>query len=253
VTTPYFGVEFEYKLGWVQFEQKTGERTPTPRRMLFDQWLPGENYEDFEGAGLTQPPSRDLWGRTFMEGETDELSWHGRTADGTFWELCLLDPDTLQYEQIHHYPRYELRRNGDSLTSFVAAEASRPAIAAAWIRGDSCVVEYRFSAYEKIAGSPSPVYHTILLNGENLNRKFELEQMSGLCYFGDTPFYLLQRNGKWGWSFGGVETLTEYDELFFDQCCEPGMWNPYFERSGFELITRRGSEWYLLVGRVDTE
>ena len=138
-------------------------------------------------------------------------------------------------------------KNGVRLAELVATLSIRTAISAAWVHGDSCVIEYRYSSYDDSPSkSSSQVLYHILLNGEELTGPPLFDSAYHANLLAGRLFFFFERDGQRGWWFDGEETVTDYDLFFHDQCSSPGMWNPYFFRDGFELFARRDSIWYLV-------
>jgi hypothetical protein len=246
VSSPFLGKDFELSLGWVQLENKLPFRTPTPERGLFGEWDTGVLFKAFPGWNDPRPPSVDPWGRQWFECDESSDTWSVVTASGISWELCRVEQDTTGLMKLPRYPRYQLLKNGVRLTEFVAALSTRTAISAAWVHGETCVVEYRFSSYEDTPSQSSRVSYHLLVNGEDLNGPMRFSDAYHANILGERLFFFFERNGQRGWWYDGVETVTDYDLFFHDQSSSPGMWNPYFFDDGFELFARRNSIWYLV-------
>ncbi|RQW00452.1 hypothetical protein EH220_00375 [bacterium] len=247
ISSPYYGPEFQNSLGWVRVENKLPNSLPEAG-WLFNKWNTGAVYSSFTGWNNAAPPYVDPWGRNWFE-QTDEDSWSAISARGDFWELCRIDPDTTGVMKSPRFARFQLRKNGGQLSEFVAAEATRPGVAAAWLYGDDCIIEYRFSDYnDSPTSAPAIVDYHILLNGRDQAESLDYDNGYSVNYLLDKPFFFLERDGKRGYWYDGEAITTNYDMFFHDQCCSPAMWNPYFTKAGFELYAHRDSHWYLVVG-----
>lgn len=247
VSSPYIGPEFQNALGWVQVENKLTNHLPEAG-LLYGKWNTGAIYSSFEGWDKSVPPFVDPWGRNWFE-QIDEDSWYAVSEQGVIWELCRIDPDTSGIMQSPRFPRFHLYKDRQLLSEFVAAEATRPPISAAWLYGEDCIIEYRFSDYNDSPSTPPAVVHYhILLNGRDQANILGLDNGYSVNYIKDVPFFFFERLGKRGFWYDGEYIITEYDMFFHDQCCSPAMWNPYYLKNGFEMYAHRKSHWYLIVG-----
>jgi hypothetical protein len=246
VSSPFQGKDFELSLGWIQLDNKLPSRTPTPERGLFGEWDTGCLLKAFRGWNDPRPPSVDPWGREWFECDEPGESWSKVTTNGASWELCRVEEDTTGRMQFPRYPRYQLMKNGVRLREFVATLSTRAAIAAAWIYGDTCVIEYRYSNAADSPSSPPKVLYHLLVNGEEPASPQRYDKAYHANMIQGHLFFFFERNGQWGWCYDGEETVTDYDLFFHDQSSSPGMWNPYFFTNGFELFARRNSVWYLV-------
>ena len=251
VGNPWRGEEFGIALAELRLEYRLRHRDPASPTSLFGQWNTGSRHEPFAGDDDALPPYRDPWGRLFFEREAEDGSWSVADTNGVHWLLCRVDDDTSDRDRPPRFPRYELSRDGEVEASFTAAAATLPGLAAAWVHGDTCVVEYRYSDYQKLPDrSWSPLYRRVLVNGRDLGTEGSYASCFGFIYLEGRPFFFFERDGEVGCRYDGRDILFDVDLLFRDVCCESARWSPYFTRGGFEAIGRRDDTWLLIYGTV---
>lgn len=90
----------------------------------------------------------------------------------------------------------------------------------------------------------------VIADGELLSDIYGYTETFDYHYVGDKPFFLFLRDSTFGWNYDGVETISNYDDVFHGQCCEPACSNPRFFADEFSFYARRDSVWYLVAGRI---
>ncbi len=116
--------------------------------------------------------------------------------------------------------RYHIIMNNDTVFSFRAVTRAMPTngIAKTFLQNDNYVIVYqKILRYEKEQARKKLVYSiNANVNGEDLNESRVYENTVAPLFIDGKLFYLFQKDGKWGWSFDGIEHPGLWDRIFYN-------------------------------------
>ena len=92
--------------------------------------------------------------------------------------------------------------------------------------------------------------NVVVLNGEELNLLRNYDGCWGYRHVDNKPFYFFRRGDILGWSFDGVETVSNYEIIEHDRCCKDLFLNPQFFHNALTFYASRGGVWYQVVGMI---
>jgi hypothetical protein len=104
--------------------------------------------------------------------------------------------------------------------------------------------------YREISKKVTQRGYQIIADGEILSDKYGYSETWDLRYVGGKSFFSFRRDSTLGWNYDGRETITDFDQFFHDECCEPAISNPRFFADSFNFYAKRGNTWYLIVGEI---
>ncbi len=121
-----------------------------------------------------------------------------------------------------------------------------------WLRGEHWWIEsLSFSAIDDTGkGHLLGWDRQIVLDGKLLSEEFAHAETFDYHPVGGKPFFFFRRDSTYGWNYSGIETVTDFDEIFFATCCEPAISRARFYADQFQAYARRDSTWYMLVGQT---
>jgi hypothetical protein len=90
----------------------------------------------------------------------------------------------------------------------------------------------------------------IVLNGVELNQSKNVDGCWGYRHVDNKPFFFFARGDTLGWSFDGVETVSNYETIEHDRCCKDLFLNPHFFYNALSFYASRDGLWYQVVGMI---
>lgn len=87
----------------------------------------------------------------------------------------------------------------------------------------------------------------IYRDGESLNEAEGYDESFGFTFLSGKPFYLFERNGKFGYSFDGVEYSLPYTDIWHHRCCSAGLANPRGSEGRVVIFANKGDQRYLVM------
>lgn len=113
------------------------------------------------------------------------------------------------------------------------------------------ILEYK----EKDAADSECMVSTgsILLDGVNLNEKYNLQEMFSYGYLNNKPFYLFRSSKKTGGiSYAGRDLPLDYDEIHHYLCCTDSGFNPRYYKDMIAFFAlKNGALYYVEAGVYD--
>ncbi|MBT7788207.1 MAG: hypothetical protein HN757_04945 [Calditrichaeota bacterium] len=152
-------------------------------------------------------PITDGKGRVWQI-ETERVLYEDDTTAG--WFIGGYDS-----QKNSHNSRFHVVLDNDTISSFRAVShhlGSNP-ISKAFLQNDNYLITYeKYLKCEK-----REVIHSInaFVNGEDLNFSCRYENSLAPAFIEGKLFYLFQKNGKWGWSYDGVDHPGLWDKVFY--------------------------------------
>ena len=256
VSTPYSGIDYG------PYVESAWKACGLPPEHSNPDWWPKRRWSD--GTPRMKPVTRgaqlpdtgeitDGWGRHYFEPVAHEKGtlpkeWRVRTEKGVIWRLHLVseeEPDTVNLRRAS----FELWRN-DSLAyrGETRHDSFHDFVESAWVWQDTCIITLVTAtrAIRQGRGLKYDADRRILRNGVDLPYR----NCFGYTYFIGHPFFFQQNSDStWGWTYNGTSGTEKFETLFFDQCCEPAMWDVHWQPDGFGIFAKRGGVWYRVAGQ----
>jgi hypothetical protein len=257
ISSPFAGIDFVPIVDTVEIH------CALPKAKYEREWHPQRSW--YRGTPAIKPvkkgdpsppdtlPITDAWGRWYFQPlpharRTEPTRWQAQTPNGTPWELHLIRHDSTDTKSLR-VAEFELLHHDSVLCHQITQhDPFHDFVVSAWIWQDTCIlsiVTTTQSTVQNYRQSFTQRYR-VLRNGIDLDSA----SCFGYTYFSGHPFYFFEQAGKWGWNYNGVESTERFERLFFDQCCEPGMWNEHWEPDGFRIFGERDGIWYRIVGQI---
>jgi hypothetical protein len=183
----------------------------------------------------------------------DLREWKATDPQGIVWtlrETFAANPSLPDYKA-----GYEIGRADSSLLRFNAVDSRYPlpGLLGARLYGNDCVISYWDASIANRDGfvrADSSTFH-IVVNGIDLNAQNGYQNCYEYHRFAGRPFFIFERDDQAGWFFDGKETPGQFDGIFHDACCEPGMWNPLYSDNQCDFFALRDGMWYYVVGSFE--
>ena len=103
------------------------------------------------------------------------------------------------------------------------------------------------------SGWSEVIDNVIVLDGVELNQSKNVDGCWGYRHVDNKPFYFFERDHTLGWSFDGVETISNYEIIEHDHCCKDLLLNPQFFHNALSFYASRDGLWYQVVGMVRSD
>jgi hypothetical protein len=186
--------------------------------------------------------------------------WRATDNDSNEWvikEIRLKEGDYPELGSIYkNLSNYDLSKNGRDICRFRTYSKYYPAnpIYQMLLHDQDCVICYQTSneiINIEYDNKFEYLFH-LIINGVDLNEKYDYDICIAAAYFRDHLFYLFEKDDEWSWSFNGVEGSECYERVYHNW--GDGEGSVFFNPSGYNgFYALRDGMWYFVIGQVVDE